>query len=76
MTLIDRRATKYPTQGGFRVVVYLGVYPTNEAAQLVVDDLNLLHESGVREGWGQVLARLRGHGYARLADEIAKELGV
>jgi hypothetical protein len=76
MTLIDKRATKYPCEGGFRVAVYLGVFPSAAAADAAVADLNVLHLKGVLEGREHVLARLRarGAGYAALAEVIAEEL--
>lgn len=79
MTLIDRPATVYAINpdrhgDGFRVACWWGPYPTREAADAAAADLNALHESGILEGRGHVLARLRGHGYARLADEIEREL--
>lgn len=75
---IDKRVTKYPCDGGYRVAVYLGVYPTVEAADAAVDDLNAVFEKGVLQGRAAVLARLRarGAGYATVADAIEQELGV
>lgn len=83
MKLIDRRATSYEINpnrhgDGYRLVCWFGPYATAEAAQADVDDLNALHEQGVREGIAAALARLRarGAGYAALADEIEQELGI